>query len=228
MGSRANVDVVSDILVAEEIPITINAQAGSYKPDGEKIRWRTQNFIFYEFCDTEEWTCGDWGECQSTNMHNRQCITGGKVCDPNTRPPVTESCEYTPPTPACTSMDFLCSGWSECTINGQQNRSCIIFDEINCEGGYVPDLVQDCVYTVEDCTEDNYYCTDWSSCDNDQQTRSCVKNAGDLCTSGFQPEQIRSCDSDTLIDLIKNNKIVVSFGLGLGIIGLFFRRLFIG
>jgi hypothetical protein len=91
-----------------------------------------------------------------------------------------------------------CSAWSSCS-NNQQTRSCT--DSSNC-GTTVnkPAIVQSCTVTPNPtptpgtrCTE-NWACNDWSSCLNNEETRTCT----DLnhCSANNIKNEKRSCQED--------------------------------
>lgn len=94
----------------------------------------------------------------------------------------------------CTMDSWSCDGWSSCSANGTQTRSCEkSFWNTNetgttqrnyCEGGVLsPQTSQSCTYTPPICTSWTY--SDWSECQsNYTKTRSVIGSSPNSCSGG--------------------------------------------
>lgn len=94
-----------------------------------------------------------------------------------------KNCTYVPNSVTCTNFNY--TNWSECLINGVQNRSILNFFPTNCSGGN-PILSKSCDYVLPNC--DNVSYSDWGECyANQTQNRNLI---------GVLPE---NCNPDSLI-----------------------------
>src|SRR3989338_2458818 len=72
----------------------------------------------------------------------------------------------------CTEDTWACVDWSQCSVDGQQTRTCTLTND--CPSVYTPQpqTTQSCTPA---CTQDTWTCAEWSQCSsNGQQTRSCT------------------------------------------------------
>ena len=141
----------------------------------------TQNCTYTPPCTSSDWLCSDWGTCSIGGVQTRTCNVrelGGKTSPPACQggvapPPTIQSCVYTLPT--CTVNSWSCGGWSSCSSNGSQTRTCN--KTMGCAGGVVaPVTTQSCTPPHPECNTDVWTCGAWGVCSlSGIQSRSCTK-----------------------------------------------------
>lgn len=95
------------------------------------------------------------------------------------------------PTQTCTGDTWTCSIWSDCSIEGNQTRSCILSFDCPRADTSRPIEARAC---TPPCTEDVWSCDDWGPCGSEGvQTRACsvVNNCESVSTPS--PQTARSC-----------------------------------
>lgn len=130
-------------------------------------------------------TYSDWGVC-TNRQQTRTVITSSPDTCTGGNPILTQQC-----TPACTANDYSCGDWGVCSVNSEQTRTCSKLSSSICDGGIsMPATSQSCIYTPPVCTSWTY--SNWSSCTNNQQTRTIASSSPDNCTGG-NPVLTQSC-----------------------------------
>ena len=73
----------------------------------------------------ENWVCSGWTECSPDGIQTRTCTDQNECGTFESKPIETKSCEYTKPVkPECLE-NWVCSGWTECSPDGIQTRTCM-------------------------------------------------------------------------------------------------------
>lgn len=66
-----------------------------------------------------------WSECASDGKQTRSLTSKYPInCEGGELPKLTQSCTYTPATPACSADTWECGNWGTCSPQGTQSRSC--------------------------------------------------------------------------------------------------------
>lgn len=103
----------------------------------------------------------------------------------------TQNTTSAPTTFSCTQDTWSCSNWSECSLSGNQIRSCNKDFECSLVITPSPNTSQTCLYTPLICNSFDY--SDWSSCSSSEnQTRSVISSSPNNCTGG-NPVLSQSC-----------------------------------
>ena len=88
--------------------------------------------------------------------------------------------------------DWTCSDYGLCQEDGTQTRICVRSDDCQELTNPMPKTMQSCYYAPF-CTDDNWSCTNWSTCNllYHTQTRTCTKNPD--CQGGVSKPTTQSC-----------------------------------
>lgn len=105
--------------------------------------------------------------------------------------------------PDCTQDTWICSGWTECSADGTQKRTCSI--SFDCPGADSP-RPTDTQTCKPPCTEDVWKCDDWSACSSDgKQTRVCALIEDCSKVSNASPISARECEPEAAPEAPKRN-----------------------
>ena len=89
---------------------------------------------------------------------------------------------------------WSCTEWGTCQSDGTQTRVCT--DRYNCNSDLnKPDEEQSCTYTggtVPETCEEDWSCTEWSVCADEQQTRACT-DQNNCETEENKPAETQAC-----------------------------------
>jgi subtilisin family serine protease len=91
----------------------------------------------------------------------------------------------------CAEDIWECTEWNQCSLDGQQARTCNLSDDCLAVESPQPSTIQSCTPA---CTEDTWTCTEWNQCSLDgQQARTCNLSNDCLAVESPQPSTIQSC-----------------------------------
>lgn len=148
----------------------------------------------------ESWACGDWNECSPGGTQTRSCSDSNKCGTVENRPLEIQSCTYispqpppqTPPSqPQQCSANWICGGWTECSAEGKQTRSCSDSNKCGTTDNRPTD-VQSCNYVPQ--RTESWECNEWSACNNKKQIRTCT-DSNKCGTSINKPVESQACCS---------------------------------
>ena len=104
----------------------------------------------------------------------------------------------TPPPPTCSSDTWSCSDWTECSLSGEQTRSCTL--TFNCPTVEDPKPEEARICTPE-CTADIWECAAWSECSlGGHQSRFCTKTFDCSLIETPKPLESQSCQPACAVD----------------------------
>jgi hypothetical protein len=151
-------------------------------------------------CTINDWTCQDYGVCQSTNQKTRTCTKNNLNCEGGYSPSLTQGCTFIP-TCNDSHWDFNLNP-EICPSTEIQTKE--YFKLINCEGGVTKtDQEITCEYDAPIC---EYEYSDYGDCINGIKIREVLNNPTNC--QGF-PELKKTCE------IIPNcNESDWSFSLG--------------
>jgi len=88
--------------------------------------------------------------------------------------------------------DWVCPDYGSCQEDGTQTRICVRSNDCQELTNPKPQTIQSCYYAPL-CTDDNWSCTNWSTCNllNHTQTRNCTRNPD--CQGGVSRPTTQSC-----------------------------------
>jgi hypothetical protein len=134
--------------------------------NGDKLPETTKTEKEYPACTSNAWFCSSFGECSASGQQTRTCILEDSNCiNPDAVKPITtQSC--TPPIQesiptveekiqeseqqVCTSSAWLCDDFEDCSVSGQQTRTCTLVDTdcIN-PNSVEPVTIQSCIPSLQ-------------------------------------------------------------------------------
>ena len=170
-------------------------------------------------CHTYHWLAGDWGSCSATCGGGTQSrtvscldengnIVAGSLCDPNTKPATSQSCNTDP----CPTYHWLAGDWGSCSATcggGTQARTVSCLDENGnivagslCDPNTKPATSQSC--NTDPCPAYHWLAGNWGACSatcgggTQSRTVSCLDEngnivAGSLCDPNTKPASSQPC-----------------------------------
>ncbi len=146
---------------------------------------------------SESWNCTDWSAC-SNGIQERNCNDANECGTVSSKPATQQSCGGAPSSSgsgsgggggggwAC-AANWSCAPWEQAYCNASLIKSRVCVDLKGCE--------KEKSETIN-CTacDESWICSQWSSCQNGQQTRSCAEEH--KCgTAKLKPALARKCEA---------------------------------
>lgn len=162
-------------------------------PTNGLCEFRIDSIRFYDEPVCTSFTYSDWSTCKSNGTQTRTVLGKGPNDCKGGNPITTQTCNYTPPTPTCTTNDWSSTD-TTCQPDNTLTRTWT--KNTNCEGGTTHPATETitCNYQAPTCTETNFEYTDWfpSICpSNGIQTRTTTKLIE--CNGNPTQDLIRTC-----------------------------------